>query len=441
MRPDWEKNDVESGLESPDKAANPARQPPVMSVHSPESPKSTEEPELYVAELVDVGGPKFSVPAKRSPSGKKSRSRAFVTGSIRITGVVLKSLFGLASMIVGLSVIATIPILQLASLGYLLALSVRVAESGKLRSGFQDLTAWANVGGAIFATWLLMLPLRGLAGMRNSALLLGNAEKANGMTVVLAIATALMTVHVAWAWFRGGKFRHFLWPAPRKLIWRIRKGKMFAESRDRFFEWFQSLRVTEFLKTGFHGFVVAFAWLFVPVTLMFGSTRLPTNIGGVVSVISGLLVALVLLYLPFLQVNCARDGQLTSGFDRERVKGQFRRAPIAWWFALLTTLALALPLYLLKAELIPREAAWLPSIVFVMSILPARILTGWAVSRAEKRESDRHFVSRWTAFLVAIPVVLAYSLVVYLSQYISWYGGFSLYEQHAFMFPVPFLGG
>jgi hypothetical protein len=29
---------------------------------------------------------------------------------------------------------------------------------------------------------------------------------------------------------------------------------------------------------------------------------------------------------------------------------------------------------------------------------------------------------------------------VFLSQYVSWYGIASLYEQHAFMVPVPFLG-
>ena len=374
------------------------------------------------------------------PMASNSRLRLFASSAFRWTSAFLKSLFGLVSMIVGLSVIATIPIFQLASLGYLLTLSVRVAESGKFRAAFRDVSAWANVGGAILASWLLLLPLRGLAGMRNSALILGNAEKAFGMTVVLGIATALLTIHIAWSWFRGGRFRHFVWPAPLRMIRRIRKGGMFAEARDRFFDWVSSLAVADYFKTGFHGFVVAFAWLLIPVTLMYGSTKLPVEIGGLVSVIAGLLVATVLLFLPFLQVNCARDGRLAAGFDRARVKNQFRRAPIAWWFALLTTLALALPLYLLKAELIPRQAALLPSIVFVIFILPARILTGWAVSRAERREASRHFVSRWAAGLFAIPVVLAYSVVVYLSQYISWYGGFSLYEQHAFLLPVPFLG-
>ena len=40
------------------------------------------------------------------------------------------------------------------------------------------------------------------------------------------------------------------------------------------------------------------------------------------------------------------------------------------------TLTLAIPLYLLKAELIPREVAWLPSLVFVTFMFPARLAVG-----------------------------------------------------------------
>ena len=369
--------------------------------------------------------------------------RAVSTIWVWICGFV-DSLFGLAGMIVGLSVIATIPIIQILSLGYLLNVSARVAGSGRLRDAFTDLKSWSRIGGGIFATWVLLLPIRAIAGARDAALLLGNRSEATRMSIFLLVAATLMLIHLSWAWYRGARFRDFLWPAPLRLFRTLRSDGplgIFTSARDRFFSWIESLQLRKYFVTGIHGFVVAFVWLFVPATLMFGSTKLPEDVGALVSLVAGIALATVLLCLPFLQVNCARDGSISSGFDRGRVKEQFRRAPIAYWFALLITLALALPLYLLKAELIPREAAWLPSIVFVISILPARIFAGWAVSRAEKRADDRHFVSKWAARLFAIPVVLAYSLVVYLSQYISWYGGFSLYEQHAFMLPVPFLGG
>ena len=89
--------------------------------------------------------------------------------------------------------------------------------------------------------------------------------------------------------------------------------------------------------------------------------------------------------------------------------------------ALATTLILALPLYLLKAELIPREAAWLPSLVFVLSIFPSRLLAGWAIGRAERRPEPRFFLFRWLARLGALPVVAIYVFVVYLTQYVSWF--------------------
>jgi hypothetical protein len=39
-----------------------------------------------------------------------------------------------------------------------------------------------------------------------------------------------------------------------------------------------------------------------------------------------------------------------------------------------------------------------------------------------------------------VPVAAAYVAIVYLSQFTAWRGIWSLYEQHAFLLPVPFLG-
>ena len=41
--------------------------------------------------------------------------------------------------------------------------------------------------------------------------------------------------------------------------------------------------------------------------------------------------------------------------------------------------------------------------------------------------------------LAIIPVALFYVLVVFLAQYTSWGGAWSLFDQHAFLLPVPFL--
>jgi hypothetical protein len=127
-------------------------------------------------------------------------------------------------------------------------------------------------------------------------------------------------------------------------------------------------------------------------------------------------------------------------FEVRMLRRLFARAPLAFVLALSFTLALALPLYLLKIEIVPREAAWLPSLLFVVSIFPARLLTGWALARASDRLTPRGWYWRWPARLAMLPVVLAYVVIVYFTQYLSWYGVWSLYEQHAFLVPAPFLG-
>ncbi|MFT7643128.1 MAG: hypothetical protein ACI9G1_004893, partial [Pirellulaceae bacterium] len=127
-------------------------------------------------------------------------------------------------------------------------------------------------------------------------------------------------------------------------------------------------------------------------------------------------------------------------FELREVRAKFRKAPLAFLFALFVTLLFAIPLYLLKIELTPREVVFIPSIVFIAFIFPARLLTGWAYGRAKKRTEPRFFVSRWAARLATLPIVGAFVFIVYFTKYISWNGAWSLFEQHAFLVPVPFLG-
>jgi hypothetical protein len=46
---------------------------------------------------------------------------------------------------------------------------------------------------------------------------------------------------------------------------------------------------------------------------------------------------------------------------------------------------------------------------------------------------------RWAGRLSVIPIVIAYVFVVFLSQHLGWKGVTTLYEQHAFLLPVPFV--
>ena len=172
----------------------------------------------------------------------------------------------------------------------------------------------------------------------------------------------------------------------------------------------------------------------MPAILISAGGRVPP-----LGILGALLLAFVVPFLPFLQIRYALEGRVSALFSRRAIRERFRRAPWAFAFSLMILLLAAIPLYLLKIEMIPREAAWLPSLVFVAFLAPARLLTGWAYSRSARRDRPSHWLFRVLGRLAIVPVAAFYVLIVFLAQYTSWGGAASLYDQHAFLLPVPFL--
>jgi hypothetical protein len=350
-------------------------------------------------------------------------------------------LFGVAVLMVGLAVLAALPILQFLSLGYLLEAGGRVARSGRLREGFIGVRLAARLGGVVLGSWLLLLPVRLVSGMAYSAYVIDpGGTVARAWRIGLLVLIGLTALHIASACARGGKLRYFFWPF--NVFWLLRRlirGGYYTEARDAVWDVAVSLRLRYYAWLGFRGFVAAFAWLVVPVTLI-AAGRAPVPGAPLLGFLGALSLALVLLYLPFLQLRMAALDRLSEGFNVLAVRAEYRRAPWAFSFAFVMTLLTALPLYLLKIEMVPREAAWLPSLVFIAFIFPARLLTGWALSRARRRRTPRHWFFRWTGRLPYLPAAAFYVLIVYFTQFTSWNGIWSLYEQHAFLLPVPFFG-
>jgi hypothetical protein len=230
-----------------------------------------------------------------------------------------------------------------------------------------------------------------------------------------------------------------LWPAPLKLLRWLKSADSLSQVRAAVRIYVIGLRLPFYFWLGLRGFAGALAWLVVPVGILFAATRAPVGGAIVLSLLGGLLLLLVVMHLPFLQAHLAQNDRFRAIFEWREVRRLFLRAPLAFWMALLVTLLLAVPLYVLKIELTPRELAWLPALLFVIFIFPARLLTGWAMSRARRREEPRHWFWRWTARLGIFPVALAYVLMVYLAPYLSWNGALSLLEQHAFLVPAPLM--
>lgn len=350
-------------------------------------------------------------------------------------------LFGLVSLVFLLAALSTFPLLQFVSLGYLLDASGRIARSGRFRDGFVLVREAARLGSVALGTWFVLWPIRLVSDYWYSAQLIDErSETSRGWRAGLVLLVGLLITHLAWAVFRGGKLRHFLWPAPLAFVKRLLRGGMYVEARERLWKFVASLRAPYYFWLGLRGFIGAVAWLFVPVGLLVAAFHLPTGPAVLAGLIGFLLLPVVVLYLPFLQTQFARDGRLVAMFDLGRLRATFARAPLAHWMALVATLLFALPLYLLKIEFLEREVAWLPALVFVVFILPARWLTGWAVGRGGRRETPSWWPLRWGVRFGMVPVALTYVLFVYLTRYVSWYGSWSLFEQHAFLLPAPFLG-
>lgn len=400
----------------------------------------------------------------------------------------LEWLFGLASVIGCLAVLAAIPILNFISLGYLLEASGRVAKSGRLRDGFIDMPKFARIGSLVAGTWLwLWLPrLLSFVGLE-AWLIDATSVNARGWRVAQLVVTALVIGHILLAWYSGGRLRHFFWPLlapfqlaalvlfggiigpilkpvvialspklaqdlyvarplsawfPPAILWAgIRRGHMYAEARDAVWDFVGALRLPQYFWLGLRGFVGAFLWLVIPSLMLIAGT---TPDGGPGTILIGYLgaigLAFVMLYLPFLQTNFAAQNRFAALFAWSAVRAQFRRAPVAYWFALAITLLFALPLYLLKVAPPPRELWWTLTLLFIVFIYPARLLTGWAVSRAIKREKPRFFLIRWMSRLAAIPIILFFVFILFFTQFTSYGGPATLLEHHAFLLPVPFVG-
>lgn len=343
--------------------------------------------------------------------------------------------FGAVSAVFLLAALATVPILQFFALGYLLNAARRYATSGRLREAFVGVREASRVGQIVIGVWLLTLVPRLVLSLRQDALLV---DPGAPQAKALAVMTVLFALGVGWvsvaAMSQGGQIQHFFRPvrATRRLVADVRRGGWLERTKERLKRFFEPLQAAQTFSLGLRGYLGAMIWLALPTTLVAIGRK------GGVAVVGGLLLAVVVLHLPFLQIHFAVNGSLRQMFDVRAVREGYRRAPIAYFVALLSTLLLAVPLYLLKVELVPRDALWLPAAVFVLTIFPTKLLTAWAYHRGDARPESAHPIVVWGIRPFMLVVAALYAFAVFLTQYTGWHGILGLYEHHAFLLPVPF---
>ena len=350
--------------------------------------------------------------------------------------MLLNNGFGFISTIVILAVCVTLPIVQFFALGYLLHAAGIYARTGKFSQAFVAVQQYSRVGQFLLGCWLLTLPLRLLVSLRDDAALIaaGSADVAK-LNVWAYVVGGIVGWIALMALANGGRFIHFLRPlrSTRQLLKTLRKPTFFDETRQRLKSFVSAFELGHTFSLGVRGYVGAGVWLLVPTTLI------AVGRDNVLALIGSALLIAVLMYLPFAQMHFAAEDRFKAIFDLHRVRYLFQRAPMAFWFAFVSTLLLALPLYLLKIEVVPRQALWLPAAVFLFTIFPCKLLTAWAYHRALKRgDEPRHGFWSWLARLFMIPTAVFYAFIVFLTQFTGWHGVLGLYEHHAFLLPVPF---
>ncbi|MEO0444858.1 MAG: hypothetical protein AAF191_02145 [Verrucomicrobiota bacterium] len=334
-------------------------------------------------------------------------------------GVGLQALLGTISLVGWLSALASLPLLNLLALGYLMESSARLSRSGRWRDGFP------GVRKALFLTlllslgWLVLSPSRVAAGFWRDAQLLGDggaaAERMEGILLFLSGGAALLLAGTA----------VFLWK---------RKGVDFGEMLIR-------LRLPFLFWLGLRGLFGGVMWLVLPVGLMWCGTQIPGDQGGVRGLfgfLGGALLVVSVCLLPFLQMEFAESRRFSSFWRVRSVIRRIHRAPLACALALMVLTILSLPLSLLKLEKPPQELGWFLAIFFVLAAWPSRLVLGWAWHRTTLRDEARERGWIWIGRFGAGTFAVVYALFLWLSQYLVWEGAAGMLEQHAFLLPTPF---
>ena len=145
-------------------------------------------------------------------------------------------------------------------------------------------------------------------------------------------------------------------------------------------------------------------------------------------------------WVPFLQAHFATTNRFRAFRELGTVRELARHAPIAWLVATIVIYVLALPLYLFKVALPPSDAMWFITLVFIASIFPARVVTGWAYHRAvrKQREGRRsHIITRILVWTLRLGLLSFYTFIMFFTQFIGEEGKLELFQHHSFLLPWP----
>ena len=359
---------------------------------------------------------------------------------IRFAGWAVSMVFGIVTMVLALAILAAIPIVNFIALGYLLDVEGRVARSGKFRDAFPLLPLAPRIGSMVIGIWIFLLPLRLLAWTAADARLISPGSAADrGWHLALNLSMVLVTIHICLALARGGRFSTFFRPL-KNLRWfwtQSRDASYWDRAEQAVWEFLTRIRRTHYFWQGVKGWVGAFLWLVIP-TAIFAAANKPNGAAAFVSIVGGVLLSIVFTWVPFLQARYAAEGRLTAFKELGTIRELYRRAPVCCSLAAILTYALSLPLFFATIVLPPQDALWMVTPIFIVSIFPTRVFTGWAYHQAVQRTQRAWFSLRVLMGLVLMPTLMIYTFILFFTQFIGSSGKLVLFQHHALLLPRPF---
>ena len=352
--------------------------------------------------------------------------------------------FCLASLLGLLAVLTAIPVLQLIAFGYMLDVAGRLTRGAKLRDALPNLHRAGRIGAICVTIFLASLPTQLLVNWESVAQVISpGSAQAGVLRTVSVFACLFAVVYLMWAWVRGGTLRHYLWPQPIRFLKEGWRWKTWKYVPDRVWDFTVELEIPRLFWLGLRGALGTLVWL-IPALIVSRALAVgQTGLAGLIGFVALAGLGFVMLYLPMLQANFAAENRLGAMFEFHRIRDDFRRAPWAWLVAMaLGLVILQVPLYLLRIEAIPDEIAWVPSLVFAVFMLPARVVEGLALRRARSKTEIPSgawpMISRWAVRILMLAVVFIYLVFLFVfSTYINWNGLQSWVLQHAVFVPAP----
>ena len=360
---------------------------------------------------------------------------------LRAFGWAVTLVAGFVALVLLVAILAAVPVLNLVALGWMLEAEGRVARSGRLRDGLPWLGVVPRLGAVAIGIWAWLVIVRLVAAAADDAAIVapGSAAAAAWSRARVGVTVAV-GLHLAATLAAGPSLAAFVRPLRnlRRVVAGLRDGSLWRSATTGLGRLVEVLSPVATFRLGLGGFLGGLAWVAAP-TLLFAASRFSDRPGApLVSLVGGLVLAAVLMWVPFLQARYAATGRASAFLELGAVREWFRRAPIAMLAALILLLGLTLPLYLLKVVVPPRDAIWLLTPLFVALILPGRLAVGWAAARANARPRRAWLATRAVAGVAAWVAVTTYLAVLFLVPVLDALGNFVLFDHHAVLLPTPF---